>query len=249
MRRIIINADDCGMSTIVNAQIEKAILARKISSTTVMANMDDFEGALKLYNTYSKDISFGWHLNLTEGTPLLYSQLLLDYGYYIERGDHVEFNGKKFWKKLLPKCVRDDIMKELITQYDKLSSSGIKISHMDSHQHIHTSPSMLLILPQLCNALDIRKVRNIRNYVPLSLSYIIRRLWGKQLLMRVNNSYTTQFFCSYKEFRENPNIWNFKTLELMCHPGHPGKQFEEEVHLLMNDEIDSTHHIISYIEL
>ena len=32
MRRIIINADDCGMSTIVNAQIEKAILARKISS-------------------------------------------------------------------------------------------------------------------------------------------------------------------------------------------------------------------------
>lgn len=47
--KIIINADDCGYSEKVNAAIEDCILKNAITSTTIMANMDDFEGALRLY--------------------------------------------------------------------------------------------------------------------------------------------------------------------------------------------------------
>ena len=74
-KRIIINADDCGMSQTVNEHIDQAILADKITSTTVMVNMDDFDGEVRLYKQYHEHISFGWHINLSEGKPLLYSQI------------------------------------------------------------------------------------------------------------------------------------------------------------------------------
>ena len=81
MERYIINADDCGKSVIVNKAIEASIINGLITSTTVMANMDDFAGAVRLFQEYGSRISFGWHINLTEGEPLSSSQLLLDNGY------------------------------------------------------------------------------------------------------------------------------------------------------------------------
>lgn len=71
MIKVIINADDCGYSKLVDDHIANAIRSGKITSTTMMANMNDFEGALALYDTYKDEVSFGFHLNLTEGTPLL----------------------------------------------------------------------------------------------------------------------------------------------------------------------------------
>ena len=42
--KLIINADDCGKNKEVNAAISHFIETGKITSTTVMANMDDLEG-------------------------------------------------------------------------------------------------------------------------------------------------------------------------------------------------------------
>lgn len=249
MRSIIINADDCGKSAIVNSHIEKAIEAHKISSTTVMANMDDFKGAIRLYKKYHDEISFGWHLNLTEGTPLLKSQVLLDYGYYKEENGKVLFNGLSFWKKKLPKFVKEEVSKELHAQYEKLLNSGIVISHVDSHQHIHTSPSMMGLIPNLCNDLGLSRVRNIRNYVPFSISYILRKVWGEYMKFRVNDCKMTQYFCSYKEYCDNPSLWNTDTVELMCHPGHGGEQFKEEENLLFNSNYIKKEEMINFYQL
>lgn len=249
MRRIIINADDCGKSTTVNAHIEKAIEAHKISSTTVMANMDDFEGALRLYKTYHNEISFGWHLNLTEGTPILKSQILLDYGYYKEENGVALFNGITFWKKQLPRYVKEEISKELHAQYEKLLDSGFVISHVDSHQHIHTSPSMIGLIPILCNELGLSRVRNIRNYVPFSVSFILRKAWGGYMKFKVNNCKMTQYFCSFQEVYNNPSLWYFNNIELMCHPGHGGSQFDIEEQLLLESNLFKENELINYNQL
>lgn len=246
MRQIIINADDCGKSAIVNSHIEKAIEEHKISSTTVMANMDDFEGALNLYQTYHNEISFGWHLNLTEGAPILKNQILLDYGYYKEKNGKVFFNGLSFWKKQLPKFVKEEIYKELHAQFTKIIDSGIEISHIDSHQHIHTSPSMMCLLPNLCNDLGLSRVRNIRNYVPFSISYILRKAWEVNMRFKVNDCRMTQYFCSYKEYCDNPSMWEFKNIELMCHPGHGGEQYDEEESMLYDNNIIREEEMINF---
>ena len=58
MKKIIINADDLGMSGTVNREIESCIQKGLITSTTIMANMPDFDGARKLYDTYNEAVSF-----------------------------------------------------------------------------------------------------------------------------------------------------------------------------------------------
>ena len=231
----IINADDCGKTAKVNEHIETAILKGRITSTTIMANMDDFEGAVKLYKAYKDGISFGWHINLTEGEPLLYSQLLIDYGYYKEIDSKVVFNGKEFWSKILPKKIKAEIRKELRAQYEKLSDYGIEISHADSHQHIHTSPSMLTIIPSVLNEFKVNKVRGIRNYLPFSIGYVERELWRIYYKQRIRHSVMTEIFCSFKNYIDNPGLRDDHSIELMCHPGHEGDFYQTEEKLLMSE--------------
>ena len=247
MKRVIINADDCGMSRQVNDHIEQAILAGKISSTTVMANMDDFEGAVKLYKQYKDRISFGWHINLTEGEPLLASQLLLDKGYYIEQDGRIVFNGKAFWKKHLTNDMKVAIRKELIAQYEKLRDSGIIVSHADSHHHIHTSSSMLTVVPPVLKETGIRKVRRMRNNVPGLFKRLPRNVWGWLYKLQNSNLTMADAFGYFTDFAANKIYVNGKTMELECHPGHP-KHIEEEK-LLMSQNYNNGIQLVSYLDL
>ena len=101
---LIINADDCGRTTQQNISIERAIISGKVTSTSIMANMPAFDGAVNLYNNYREKISFGVHLNLTEGEPLLYSQKLLDIGFYKQEEGKLLFKSIGKFKTGKKKC-------------------------------------------------------------------------------------------------------------------------------------------------
>lgn len=247
MRRIIINADDCGMSKQVNEHIEQAILAGKITSTTVMANMDDFEGAVQLYKDYGLKISFGWHINLTEGCPLTSSQLLLDKGFFVERDGRVEMNGKAYWKKRLSSDMRSEIRKELMAQYTQLKDSGIAISHVDSHHHIHTAQSMTMIIPSVLKEIGVNKVRRMRNNVPGLIRRFPRQAWGWVYKMQNTDLVMTDVFCYFKDFATHNMHISGKTMEMECHPGHP--KYEAEERMLMAQNYDNNMQLISYNEL
>ena len=246
---IIINADDCGASSLVDEHIEQAILAGKITSTTVIVNMDDFEGAVSLYKKYSDRISFGWHINLSEGKPLLYSQLLLDKGYYIEKDGGAEFNGKAFWKKKLTHEVKEAIRNELKAQYSKLLDGGIILSHADGHHHIHTSPSLMFLVPSLLEELGVKKMRRMRNYVPFSLDYLTRKFVVGTVAITHPHIKMTDTFSYFQEYIDNPNLPSGKTVELECHPGHPKYAEEEKILLNSNLEKQFGAKLISYKDL
>ena len=231
----IVNADDCGMSTIVNEHIANAIEAGRITSTTVMANMDDFDGAVALNKEYGSRISFGWHINLTEGEPLLKSQLLLDTGYYVERSNHLEFNGKVFWHKRLSGEMKSEIRKELIEQYTRIKDSGISISHADSHHHIHTSLALMFFVPSLLQELGITRMRRMRNYVPYSFSYMARKAVSGIVSMRNRRIKQADTFCYFREYLANPHLPQGNIIEMECHPGNPG--YMEEEKLLMETDL------------
>ncbi len=230
MKKIIINADDCGMSQVMDREIEYCIQNGLITSTTIMANMDDFEGAVRLYRQYYETISFGWHMNLTEGKPLLGSQLLLDKGYYVEKDGIVFMNGKPFWKKALSRDMIQDIKRELKAQYEKIRDNGIEITHADSHEHIHTSWSLWPYMPWFLHELGITRCRRMRNYVPSATSRIARGMWTFPFKMMGIKMVDT--FCAYKEYAENSSLPQGDVVELMCHPGSKEKDFEDEYKVL-----------------
>ena len=247
MKRIIINADDCGMSQEVNEHIEKAILSGKITSTTVMANMDDFDGAVALYKKYTDHISFGWHINLSEGKPLLYSQLLLDNHFYVETEEGIVMNGLRFLHKWLPSNARKEIKKELMSQYTKLRDSGIQISHVDSHHHVHTSVWAVGAIPSLLRETGIPAMRCMFNNKPQSVDTMIRKGWVALMKLQVQGLKMPDVQSDFRLFAGKGIIAKGDVIELECHPGHP--KFVEEEKLLMQYSFDDKYKLISYREI
>lgn len=253
--KVIINADDCGFNPHVNQHIKGAIESGKITSTTIMANMEDLDGALDLYEKYHNSISFGVHLNLTEGVPIIASKTLLDFGYYSEEDGHLIFNGSRaesFHYKQLPKYIRDEIYKELSAQIERVKKDGARISHIDSHHHIHTSSSLFEIIAQLSKEYSIYKVRRIRNYVSNPLSFYGRQAWVILSKMHNPKYHFTDYFAIFREFFLNPSLKNIKyneSLELMIHPGHYMKSYQDEEMMMMDVEYPSNFELINYNDL
>lgn len=256
MRRIIVNADDCGKSVVVNQAIEHAIQEGQLSSTTIMANMDDLAGAYKLYDTYRSRVSFGWHINLTEGRPVKNSQILLDKGFYEETNNGICFCAQQFENsryKLLDKNTREAIIDELCAQFEILSDNRFTISHIDSHHHIHTSLFMMKVIPEISRRFRITKMRNIRNMVPFSLSYLGRRFWTLSQKVLNKSIIIPEFFEDYSEFNKiflerQLKIPENVTIELMCHPGH-SLYHDDEFLSHRNVEKDYNARLITYYEL
>lgn len=230
------NADDCGISADVDKRIEDAIRQKVISSTTIMANMNDFDGAIRLFNTFSNVVSFGVHLNLTEGLPMTESQILIDKGIFLENGDKLSLNASPFRRQLLNREIREAIYQELQAQVEKILDNKVTISHIDSHHFIHQAVFMLPILPKLCKKYGIKKIRNYSNYIPFSLNRVLRNSWYPIVRMQNWNVKTTDWFTSFTHFQEcqkqgNDYSNNNQTIELMT---HPGGIYREEDDLLFN---------------
>jgi predicted glycoside hydrolase/deacetylase ChbG (UPF0249 family) len=88
--KIIINADDLGISRLVNDEIFSLIAKGRISSATIMANAPATEDALARLSQFPQ-ASYGVHMNCTQFAPLTKDEALKPL-----LADNGEF--KKDWK-------------------------------------------------------------------------------------------------------------------------------------------------------
>lgn len=233
MKRIIINADDFGLHKEGDLHIARFIEKGFVSSTSIVANGEDLEGVIQCGKSFP-DISYGVHLNLTEGAPLTKSQLLLDMGFLKESNGKMLFNGRQFAREWLTKEARKDVFTELVAQVNRLRDLGIELSHMDSHHHIHTAYFMYPILPDLCDRVNLHKVRNIRNcYSRFSLTQNVRKLWELGIRVRNRKIQFPDMFCDLMTYahvlEKNANAFLAdEVVELECHPGNEKCRLEEE---------------------
>jgi len=247
MNRLVINADDCGRSVYDNEKIGEAIEKGLITSTTVMANMEDFEGAVRLYEKYKDHISFGIHLNLSEGSPLVWTDIFAKTGFCVEDNgkmvfgfcvDEMKINPweakKKYQFTPLNSDLKMCIYQELRAQIEKVRAAGIEISHVDSHSHMHLSPFILPIACEVAKEFDITKMRHARNRLGYNVkSFVYRALNAYQhYLMR--NFEKTDVFCSAREYdsiKKDDDL----SYELMCHPGLTFGHYPEEMLYLQHN--------------
>lgn len=131
MKKIIINADDFGYSTAVNLGILEAFKNGVLTSTTLMANMPGRDEAIELAKK-NRDLGVGSHLVLTCGTPMTVNKTLT--------GKNGTFFNLKEYKLYRSMMDADEIFNEWCCQIDYLKNNGIKLTHLDSHHHVHTFP-------------------------------------------------------------------------------------------------------------
>jgi predicted glycoside hydrolase/deacetylase ChbG (UPF0249 family) len=248
---IIVNADDLGYSLSVNKAIEIAINKGVISSTTVMANMSDeaLQDAVRIMNNHP-EVSYGVHLNLTEGSPLLRSLYLEKIGFYKKCGDVVLFNGKNYKKNFLNKKARKDLFMELDAQVSRIQKAGFTISHIDSHHHIHIKWFILPIVVKVAKKYKLNRIRIIRNIGSTGIDLFFRRIWKFYLRLLYPSVVTTRFFGAYSSFLKlhSNSCSKNDLIELMCHPGGKEKYNDEEK-LLYSDSVFNYNIKINYNDI
>ncbi len=146
-------------------------------------------------------------------------------------------NVKDLRNKITGASIQKELEKELCAQIEKVMDSGIQISHIDSHHHIHTYLLLMRLMPKLAERYGIQKMRRMRNFVPgaSKTSIAIRNLWKQLIKLQNHKIVMTDYFGSYEKWQDNgkPIFSENSILELMCHPG--GHYPEEERKLLDKD--------------
>lgn len=127
--KLIINADDFGLSKSITDGIIDGIKEGYITSTTLMVNTPYTEYAIK--KAIDNNINcIGLHFNLTIGKPIINNSNLVDEkGNFLYRWEQLKNNKMSY----------DDVAKELEAQIetiDKISQGKIKIDHIDTHHFL-----------------------------------------------------------------------------------------------------------------
>lgn len=157
MIRIIINADDLGISSKVNNAINNALQNGYISSSTILANSETWDEIHKIVEC-NPQASFGVHLNLTQGKAITQSEILKKYGITDENNIFSDWRGKniEITTELL-----DAIYEEWDAQvYCVVCENRIPVTHVDGHHHIHTLDVLQPCLLRLVNKYNIKAIRN-----------------------------------------------------------------------------------------
>jgi hopanoid biosynthesis associated protein HpnK len=155
VRRLIINADDFGLTSGVNRAIREAGQSRAITSTTLMANSAQFNEAADFARTL-ENLKVGCHVVLIDGQAIQgdVPSLTCSDGHF--RNSLKDFARAAVEKKL----VAEEIERETAAQLRKLQAQGINVTHVDSHKHTHMFPQVLRPMLRAARACGVQAVRN-----------------------------------------------------------------------------------------
>ena len=157
---LIINADDFGVSHSVNKAIMELLNKGRISSATIMPNVNNYDEAAEWAKNNSNNI--GLHLTfLNDDTKFKYRSLSRSKSLEDENGYLLD-DRRKFSKSLKLR----DIKKEIDMQFKKLEDSGVKISHVDIHRYAlypTYNPIVYLYLCKKCRQKGRLPIRWSRN--------------------------------------------------------------------------------------
>lgn len=192
MRRLIINADDFGLTSGVNRAIVEAHDHGVVSSGTLMANGHAFEEAVSLARERSR-LGVGCHIVLVDGTPVLEPRQVRS---LLQPGEDTHFRGGigKFGAlALLARLAPDEIEAEAIAQIRKIQSAGVAITHLDSHKHTHLFPHILRPLLRAAQTCEIRAIRNPFERIQGSQLAASPSMWKRWIEVGVLHSFARQF--------------------------------------------------------
>jgi hopanoid biosynthesis associated protein HpnK len=197
VKRLIINADDFGLTGGVNRAIREAHENGILTSATLMANGAAFDDAVQVSRSAPR-LSVGCHVVLVDGFPVLEPtsvSTLLD-------GKFSKFRQRLSKFAVLSLCGRlneDEIEAEATAQIRKLQLAGILVSHLDTHKHTHIFPQVLRPLLRAAKNCGVPAIRNA--FEPVRISLLAERptLWKRLTQVKLLRSFAKAFRRSVKE--------------------------------------------------
>jgi hopanoid biosynthesis associated protein HpnK len=160
VRRLIVNADDFGLTPGVNRGIIEAHNRGIVTSTTLMACGKACDHAVALAQQ-SPSLSVGCHVLLVDAAPLLELQQVSTLALTNSAGPQFRSSIVEFaYRAVAQHLDENEIEAEITAQIRKLQSAGIRVSHLDSHKHTHMFPVVFRPMLRAAKKCGIRAVRN-----------------------------------------------------------------------------------------
>ena len=176
--RLVVNADDFGLSTGVNRGILEAHAAGVVSSVSVLVNTPGWTDALRRLRDLgpppAPGLGVGLHLNLTMGRPVSWGGSLSD----ARTGRFHTLRAlvaRAFAGRLDP----GDVAIECAAQLARLRNAGLVVTHLDSHRHVHVLPGVWGAVVETARSAGVPVLR-----VPLEP-------WTDRKSTRLNSSHCT----------------------------------------------------------
>lgn len=155
-RRLIVNADDFGLSSSVNRAVVQAHQNGILSTASLMVNEEGTAEAVTMARDNPR-LGVGLHLTLLCGHSALDSQ-------QIPRlvNARREFTNNPVaagWSYFFSRSLRGQLRDEMAAQFEKFQATGLPLDHVNGHLHLHLHPVVFEILMENSERWGIRRAR------------------------------------------------------------------------------------------
>jgi hopanoid biosynthesis associated protein HpnK len=155
VKRLIVNADDLGLSENVDLGIVRAHTGGIVTSATLLACGGSAEHAASLAHA-NPGLGVGVHLCLTREYPVSDPASIKS---ITSSGRFFGGPGRLMARLIFGAADKREIYAEFTAQVKRAISLGIKPTHLDGHQHIHIMPGIFHITVSVAKEFGIWAVR------------------------------------------------------------------------------------------
>ena len=241
--RLVVNADDFGLSPAISRGILRAHREGAVTSTSLLGNVADLDGARALL-AEAPGLGVGVHLALTGGAPVAPADqvpsLLAAPGSGTFRARGHDFITAWARGRVAPEHVE----RELDAQVARIRDAGIAIDHLDTHHHLGFLP----VVGRAVEAVARRHgIAGIRSAVERpTLAWVTEPRRGLEASLLTGLAWLTRRQLGAR--RHGPQSWGYVEAghldeirileiigrlsagphELICHPGEDDADRDEE---------------------
>jgi len=187
-RRLIVNADDFGLSKSVNQAVIRAHCEGILTSASLMVNEAGFDEAVKLAKENPK-LGVGLHLTLLQGHSALPPEKIP--GLVNVRSEFSNSPLGVGMKYFFRGGLREQLRAEIRAQFEKFHSTGLPLDHVNGHLHLHLHPTIFKILMEDSEKLGIRHLRLTRDCFARS-----RKISRGHLFYKISHAAIFEFLSS-----------------------------------------------------
>jgi chitin disaccharide deacetylase len=188
VRRLIVSADDFGLSSGVNTGVIAAHREGVLTNASLMVTGAAFDEAVELAQV-TPTLAVGLHLVLVQGRAAVapcVPQLVDGRGMF---SNNAVLAGLRYF---FTPGIRAQLAREIEAQLEKFVSTGLPLSHVDGHLNVHMHPAVLRILARLAPRYGIRAMRVLHEPLDISL-----RLDGRHRLRKRTESVIFKALTAY----------------------------------------------------
>jgi hopanoid biosynthesis associated protein HpnK len=171
--QVIFNADDFGRSHSINSAVLLAHQQGVLTSSSLMVTGSAMKQAVFMAKE-NPSLAVGLHLLAVGGSSVLprkdIPHLVNGQGRFL---DNAVLAGFRYF---FSRIVQRELAQEIIAQFDRFGETGLPLSHVDGHLHMHVHPTVFKLVLPLAEQYGAHGLRLPRDDIRLALSYDSSRI-------------------------------------------------------------------------